>query len=125
MVKFEGQVVAVGPYVPEFIRSKILVLFGEDAPEELAEFSILHNGRPVAPLLEGDTFSIGTNHYRILAVGLIANDNLATLGHVVLKFNGLLEPEMPGDICLEARELLPIEPGMVLRVEGESLDKLA
>lgn len=124
MVKFEGQVTAVGPHVPEFIASKMLVLFGEDAPAELAEFSVLHNGQAVAPLLEGDTFAIGMNRYRILAVGLIANDNLTTLGHVVLKFNGLLEPEMPGDICLEARELLSVEPGMVLRVEGEGLDKL-
>lgn len=119
MVKFEARVKAVGPHVSEFIASKMLVLFGEDAPEELAEFSILHDGRPVAPLMEGDTLLIGTTRYHILAVGLIANDNLATLGHVVLKFNGLPEPEMPGDICLEAGELLPVEPGMILRVEGE------
>lgn len=119
MVKFEGQVTAVGPYVVEFIESKILVLFGESVPEELVEFSILHNGRLIAPLMEGDTLYLDTKQYRVLAVGLIANDNLASLGHVVLKFNGLLEPEMPGDICLEVRDIPVITTGTVLRVEGQ------
>jgi PTS system glucitol/sorbitol-specific IIA component len=89
-------------------------------PEELAEFSILHNGRLAAPLMEGDTLYLDSRPYRVLAVGLIANDNLTSLGHVVLKFNGLPEAEMPGDICLEVRDIPAITAGMVLRIEGQA-----
>jgi PTS system glucitol/sorbitol-specific IIA component len=119
MVKFEGRVTVVGPYVSEFINSKLLVLFGEDAPEEVAEFSVLHNASGLsAPLAAGDTFYLDTTGFRVLAVGEIANDNLANLGHVVLKFNDLLEPEMPGDLCLQVRDIPPVVVGMTLRVEG-------
>jgi PTS system glucitol/sorbitol-specific IIA component len=69
--------------------------------------------------MEGDTLYLDSRQYRLLAVGLIANDNLASLGHVVLKFNGLPEAGMPGDICLEARDIPAIKAGMVLRVEGQ------
>jgi PTS system glucitol/sorbitol-specific IIA component len=121
MVKFEGQITAVGPHVSEFINSKLLVLFAEGAPEELSEFSILHNANGLAaPLAAGDTFYLDTTGYHILAVGEIANDNLASLGHVVLKFNGLLEPEMPGDICLEVQDIPSVEVGMSLRIEGRN-----
>ena len=41
--------------------------------------------------------------YTVLAVGDVANTNLANLGHLVLKANGLDTPELPGDVCVEAK----------------------
>jgi PTS system glucitol/sorbitol-specific IIA component len=48
----------------------------------------------------------------VLAVGAVANQNLAALGHFIIKFNGATEPEMPGDICAEARSLPVLAVGM-------------
>ena len=119
MLKYEAHVTGIGPYVSEFIDANILVLFGDQAPEELAEFAIIHDGKTLdGDLKVGDVISLGENKYTVLAVGEVANENLANLGHLVVKFNGENEPEMPGDVCVEAKPLPEIEPGLVIRLEG-------
>jgi PTS system glucitol/sorbitol-specific IIA component len=46
-----------------------------------------------------------------LAVGSVASDNLLNLGHLDLKANGLNEPEMPGDVNVEATQLPSVQIG--------------
>jgi glucitol/sorbitol PTS system EIIA component len=120
VIKYQALITQIGPLVSEFIDSGILVLFGADAPEELAEFAILHDGKElVEPVAPGDSVTIGADRFQVLAVGEVANTNLANLGHLVLKFNGQTVVEMPGDVCLEAKKLPPVEVGMLLTVQNE------
>lgn len=119
MIKYEGQITALGPYTSEFIDAGILVLFGLDAPEELTEFAILHDGKILhAPIVAGDVIYFDTASFHIMAVGEVANANLAHLGHLVIKFNGEAEPELPGDVCVAALPLPEIAVGTRLRIEG-------
>lgn len=112
MIKYSATVREVGPLVDEFIAAGVLVFFGLDAPEELKDFAILHDGSElVAEVAPGDRFCVDDHCFTILAVGEVANQNLRALGHFVIKFNGQTVPEMPGDICAEARPLPPIGPG--------------
>lgn len=118
MVKYQARITHIGPYVSEFVEEKVLVFFGSDAPEELAEFAILHDGKVMeGQLVPGDRIFLGDEDYAVLAVGEVANSNLANLGHLVVKVNGQSEPEMPGDVCVEAKPLPPIEVGMLVRIE--------
>ena len=113
VLKYEGTITEIGPLVEEFTAAGILVLFGEDAPEELREFSIIHDGKQLhADLVPGDDFRLEGESYRILAVGEVANTNFGNLGHLILKFNGMEEPELPGDVCVEAKPLPEIREGM-------------
>ena len=122
-VKYEARVTGIGPLVAEFSDSHILVLFREGAPEELAEFSILHDGVVLhAPLTPGDTIALDDTTFGVLAVGDVANSNLANLGHLVMKFNGETAPEMPGDVCIEARPIPPLQIGSRLRIVSASSD---
>lgn len=108
MVKFEAKVTTIGPYTQEFLDHNIIVLFGDNAPDELVEFSVIHDGKTVhAPVEVGDVIQINDEQFSILAVGEVANDNFKNLGHLVLKFNGETEVEMPGDVCVEERPLPP------------------
>jgi PTS system glucitol/sorbitol-specific IIA component len=119
MIKYHANITAIGPLVSEFIEADILVLFGSNAPEELAEFSVLHDGTELAgTLAPGDTVLLGDHRFGVLAVGDVASTNLANLGHLVLKFNGETEAEMPGDVCVEKKPIPPLELGMVVQVEG-------
>ena len=121
MIKYQAKITAIGPLVSEFLDHNIMVLFGQSAPEELAEFSVVHDGQTLhAPLTVGDTVCIGEDCVQILAVGDVANDNLANLGHLVLKFNGESEVEMPGDVCVDKRTLPPLEVGAIVRVTGSN-----
>jgi len=125
MIKYDCTVTSMGPLTEEFINAGILVLFGENVPEELIEFSILHDGTELAQeVAPGDQVRIDEQSFRILAVGEVANTNLANLGHLILKFNGETEPELPGDVCVEARAVPEIKPGTrFLITDEQKLDK--
>lgn len=119
MLKYQATVSEIGPLVQEFLDEGIIVLFGAQAPEELREFAILHDGETLhGTLAVGDVVSFDGSPFRVLAVGSVANDNLANLGHLVLKCNGMSEPEMPGDVCVEALPLPAIVVGSKLEISG-------
>lgn len=116
-IVYSTTVTAVGELVPDFAEQGVLVFFGENAPAELHEFSIIHTPdiQTRAPQV-GDTINLADNHYTVLAVGSVASDNLLNLGHLDLKANGLTEPEMPGDVNVEAVSLPVVKIGDRLTV---------
>ena len=111
-VVYSTTVTAVGELVPDFAEQGVLVFFGENVPLELHEFSIIHKPdvQTRAPQV-GDTITLANNEYNVLAVGSVASDNLLNLGHLDLKANGLTEPEMPGDVNVEATVLPSVQIG--------------
>ena len=121
MVVYSTTVTAVGELVSEFRDQGILVFFGEGAPVELHEFSVLHKVEVSqrAPMV-GDVIRIqsaeSADEFNVLAVGSVASDNLLNLGHLDLKANGLAEAELPGDVNVEARQLPMIKVGDKLEV---------
>lgn len=120
MIKYEGQITDIGPLAAEFLGAGIIVFFGQEAPEELIEFSIIHDGKELKKdLVPSDVVWIDDRNFAILAVGEVANGNLAQLGHLILKFNGLDQPEMPGDVCVEKKAIPEIVVGTRFRIEGE------
>ncbi len=116
-IVYSTTVTAVGELVPDFAEQGVLVFFGENAPAELYEFSIIHTPdvQTRAPQV-GDRITLAQNTYNVLAVGSVASDNLLNLGHLDLKANGLTEPEMPGDVNVEAVSLPVVKIGDRLTV---------
>ncbi|HEY8868298.1 MAG TPA: PTS glucitol/sorbitol transporter subunit IIA [Candidatus Limnocylindrales bacterium] len=120
-LKLRSWVTSIGDSVEEFRAAQILVFFQEGAPEELAEFSVLHAADVnLATIAPGDTLRLGAETFRVLAVGDVANENLANLGHLVVKANGLTEPEMLGDVCIEAKPLPRLTVGDEIEIWGPS-----
>jgi len=116
-VKYVMRVVEIGPLVPEFLEAKVLVFFKVGAPPELAEFSILHEPSDFFTDIEvGDHIVVDGEDYQVTAVGDVANKNIRDLGHLIMKANGYSEPELPGDVCVEAKELPPIKVGTVITI---------
>ena len=120
-IVYSTTVTAVGELVSDFADQGVLVFFGEDAPIELHEFSIIHKPDVVdrAPQV-GDTITLQETVYNVLAVGSVASDNLLNLGHLDLKANGLNEPEMPGDVNVEAVLLPKVNVGDRLIVTSQT-----
>ena len=116
-VVYESTVTAVGELVSDFRDQGLLVWFGENAPIELHEFSILHKvaHQERAPIA-GDVIEINSDKFTVLAVGSVSSDNLLNLGHLDLKANGL-----PGDVNVEVCELPMVKVGDTLRVIATSL----
>jgi len=120
-IVYSSTVTAVGELVPDFAEQGVLVWFGENAPTELHEFSIIHVPEVAtrAPQI-GDIIKISENVFNVLAVGSVASENLLNLGHLDLKANGLTEPEMPGDVNVEAVSLPTVQVGDRLVVISQS-----
>jgi PTS system glucitol/sorbitol-specific IIA component len=101
-IKYEMCITRIGELVDQFISKGILVFFQEGAPDELAEFSILHTHSDLKENIKtGDCIIFCDKEFLITGVGDLANKNLETLGHLILKNNGLLETELPGDVSVE------------------------
>ena len=98
--KYYARVTAIGELAGEFIAEGILVFFSNTAPEELQEHAVVHDRAEgqTADVQVGDTIRLGEHRFPVLAVGAVANENLRNLGHLVLKFNGMNEAEMQGDV---------------------------
>lgn len=113
-------VTAIGPQVEEFTEAGVWIFFQTDAPDELAEFALLHEAEaPLEPLAAGQVLEIDGRRYAITGVGDRANDNIRALGHMVLKANGAHEPELPGEVCIEEQALPQPFVGMILHVWKE------
>ncbi len=119
-LRYSTVVTSIGPLLDEFLAERIIVLFNEDAPEELWEFAVIH--RPDDTFEEvrpGDLVRFGSHDpIKVTAVGEVANKNIAALGHAVFKCNGNKEADLPGDVCLENVPLPQVEVGQAVHIEA-------
>jgi PTS system glucitol/sorbitol-specific IIA component len=93
-MKYSVTVVGMGEMVKDLIEENMLILFNENAPDELAEISVLHTiDKMKADVEIGDTIVIGNE----------ANGTLKELGHCTFKFKNFNEKELPGVIILEGK----------------------
>lgn len=83
-----------------------LIIFNEDAPQELAEIAVLHTVSTLhADPAPGDTLMLCGKVFEISAVGEEALHTLRELGHCTLSFKGGSTPERPGCIMLEGEPI--------------------
>lgn len=116
-IKYHVTVTSIGEMAAEFAAEGIFVFFGPSAPEELHEFAIITNEAALeAPVEAGDVIRFGDQEYPVLCVGPVANENLSGLGHLVVKFNGLTEPELPGDVSLPSVEAPSLDVGTQITI---------
>ena len=121
MTLYYAEIQSIGELAQDFIDEGVLVFFANTAPDELQETALVHSttSRPSRQVQTGDTVILNDTEFEVLAVGEVANENLANLGHLVLKFNGLREPEMRGDINLPKEPIPQLGVGTVLEIKGE------
>lgn len=107
-MKYQVKITGLGPDALAFLgdETNFIIIFNEDAPEELAEISVLHTKCALeeAPQ-EGDTLKIGTKEFKITKVGNEAAYTLKQLGHCTLDFSGDDSAFRPGCIMLEKGEI--------------------
>ena len=82
--------------------ANFIIIFNDNAPEELADFSVLHtsanyNEDPAV----GDTVLLCDKAFTITAIGDDALSTLKMLGHCSLSFKGGDTAERPGCIMLQ------------------------
>ena len=116
-IRYESSVLSIGSMVEQFLGMKMLIIFGEGAPEELHDICVIHRPETrTGGVQAGDRLVLGDEEFDILAVGDVADQNLRALGHVSFKANGLDTAPLPGDICLEEVDLPLLKIGSRIQI---------
>lgn len=86
----------------DFLEENMLIVFDENAPEELAEISALHTHCDLEKdITVGDIVKLGNKVYTVTAVGSEANQTFKSMGHCCLMFTGNDAVALPGQIELK------------------------
>lgn len=114
---YTTSITALGSQVAEFLDQRMIILFQENVPAELADYCVLHDGNHLEGEIQvADILRINDETYQITAVGEAVNQNLGSLGHITLSFDGSRAAELPGTLYLEAKDIPALEPGDAIQI---------
>ena len=117
---YETTINSIGPLATTFLEEKMIILFGDGAPQELAEFCY---GIPVVDVKEsikpGQKLVINDESFEITSVGEIVERNLTSIGHITIRFDGSTNPELPGTLYIEDKDLPAFDIGTKLKIVSE------
>lgn len=100
-MKYKADIIEVGANVKDMLQTGLVILFNKNAPDDLRSYCLItEDNQELGEVIEGDTLRIEDCYYTITAVGEKANENLYSLGHVSLCFDGAEKPQLPGHIHL-------------------------
>lgn len=120
---YRTTIAQVGPEVADLLEGGVLILFAEGAPPELAEVSVLHRvaegPTPEAPPV-GASLTVGDVQASLTAIGGLAWNKIADMGHVVINFDGSAQSNRPGELSASAvpseRLAAAIKPGATITI---------
>lgn len=97
---FETKVMKVGTQASLMIDdANMIILFGQDAPDDLAEYCYKIINRALSGAIKaGGEVVIDEKHFQITLVGELVEQNLRTLGHITISFDGEQEESLPGTL---------------------------
>lgn len=107
----------VGSEASAFVEEGMIILFGDNAPDELIDYCYIIDINSIeGEITESQKLLIGEKLFEITKVGASVQENLAELGHITLKFDGSHEAEQSGTLYLEEAEVPNIEIGTELKI---------
>lgn len=99
MLIYSSEIVRIGDQANLFLDEGIVVFFGDNAPEELQDFAVVHKLNEITKeIVVGSKIILSDANLEVTAVGPVANENFKNLGHLVLKLDGAVEAALPGDV---------------------------
>lgn len=116
-VIYENQVKASGVAVEEFKDSGMLIIFGDNAPEEIRDYCYSVSVNPInGEIKPGQILMFDDEEYKITFVGYEAPVTLKGLGHCTISFSGSTVEELPGTLSVEAKPMPAIKIGTKIRI---------
>ena len=112
MTIYQTEVKNIGADAELFKSENMIILFGEDAPADLADYCYNIDVNPIQGTIEaGQTISFDDQDYKITAVGSVVEKNLTNLGHISVRFDNSTDADLAGTIYVEHKELPEITIG--------------
>ena len=124
---YSTKIVGIGGEAEKFSRlAKMIVIFDDSMVlPELREFSVLHSGNKLTDAIKaGDILKVADSEFKILKVGNEVNNNIKSLGHIVIKFNDDKDDLLEGSIHVEDKPIPKIRIGDEIAIFEASSDAL-
>ena len=125
---YSTKIVGIGGEVSKFTSLvKMLVIFDDSMVlPELRDFSVLHSGNKLTDLIKaGDILQIADSKFKILRVGNEVNNNIKSLGHIVIKFNDDKEELLEGSLHVEDKPIPKLRAGDEIAIYEASASALS
>lgn len=114
---YQSEITDYGTQALNFLQERMMILFWDNVPKELTEFSVCHSPREVQENMKvGDLIFIGDHRYEITAIGERANETFRTMGHCTLRFDGKSQVDLPGEIQLSGTPIYEIQIGQKIEI---------
>jgi len=112
MIIFKTVVTNIGSSAEEFLQERMIILFGENAPQELSDICYNIKIVPIYHVIKtGMHLKINDISFLITAIGNVAEENLKNLGHVTINFDGSPAASLSGTIHVEKKDIPNISIG--------------
>ena len=116
-VIYDNAVKGTGAFVDAFKDEKMFILFGDNAPDELKDYTYHVDVNPINGTIQpGQYLIVGDQEYRIIAVGTEAPVTLAGLGHCTIRFSNEETVDMPGSIHVEDKAMPEVAVGTKIQI---------
>lgn len=117
---YENTIKDKGECAEEFRDEKMIVIFGDSAPEEIKDFCYWVDVAPIhGTIAAGQTLKVDGQSYRITAVGDEVPTTLAGLGHCSFKFSGQTEVELLGTVYVEDKPMPELKVSSIIQIVEE------
>lgn len=118
MTVFETKVTGIGPEAELFKEEKMVILFGDEAPEALANYCYnIELQQSQEQIVPGMVLGFDDQVFQITAVGGVVQENLDKLGHITIRFDGADTAELPGTLYVEDKEMPEINVGTAVTIK--------
>ena len=117
MLIYSSEIVRIGDQANLFLDEGIVVFFGDNAPEELQDFAVIHKLNEITDdIVTGSKIVLSDANLEVTAIGPVANENFKNLGHLVLKLDSATQAALPGDVSCKYDKKPVIEIGDKLEI---------
>ena len=116
---YSSEIVRIGEQANLFLDEGIVVFFGDNAPEELQDFAVIHKLNQIfGEIVIGTKIKLSDTNLEVVSVGPVANENFKNLGHLVLKLDSSNEEAQLGDVRCTFDNKPNIKIGDTLRINN-------
>ncbi|PMB85082.1 PTS sorbitol transporter subunit IIA [Dolosicoccus paucivorans] len=114
---YKTSVTNIGADAEMFVAEEMIILFGENAPDDLKDYVYNIVVTPLnGEISPGQSLLIDGEAFEITAVGNVVGQNLEQLGHITLKFDGSKQAELPGTLYLESKSVPVLQENSTLEI---------
>ncbi|SFG47479.1 PTS glucitol/sorbitol transporter subunit IIA [Sporolactobacillus nakayamae] len=115
---YKTEIKSIGKLAKDFLQEKMLILFGNEAPDGLKDYCFGIDVKSVHDAIQtGQYLSIDDSRFKITAVGRLVQKNLADLGHITMRFDGSTKADLAGTLYLENKPIPNIDIGTQIAIE--------